>query len=124
MASRKRRLEQLIAEWHLLADFCFSDLLLFVPVDDTAERFVIVGQVRPSTSQTLYRSDMIGREIGDEDRPIVGRSFRLGEIIDGEHLAEPLREIVRVVCIPVRFEGNVIGGALTRDASGGRATTR
>ena len=106
---RKRHLEQLIAEWHLLADFCFSDLLLFVPVDDTAERFVIVGQVRPSTSQTLYRSDMIGREIGDEDRPIVGRSYRLGEIIDGEHLAEPLREIVRVVCIPVRFEGNVIG---------------
>jgi two-component sensor histidine kinase len=105
---RKRHLEQLIAEWHLLADFCFSDLLLFVPVDDSAQRFVIVGQVRPSTSQTLYRSDMIGREVGDDDRPLVGRSFRLGEIIDGEHIAEPLREMVRVVCIPVRLDGQVI----------------
>ena len=105
----KRHLEQLIAEWHILADFCFSDLLLFVPVDDAAERFVVVGQVRPSTSQTLYRSDMIGREAGDDERPIVGRSFRLGEIIDGEHQVEPLREVVRVVCIPVRFEGQVIG---------------
>jgi two-component sensor histidine kinase len=105
----KRHLEQLIAEWHILADFCFSDLLLFVPIDDDAERFVVVGQVRPSTSQTLYRSDMIGREAGDDERPIVGRSFRLGEIIDGEHQVEPLREVVRVVCIPVRFGGQVIG---------------
>jgi hypothetical protein len=57
----KRHLEQLIAEWHILADFCFSDLLLFVPIDDDAERFGVVGEVRPSTCQTLYRSDMIGR---------------------------------------------------------------
>jgi two-component sensor histidine kinase len=105
----KRHLAQLIAAWHILADFCFSDRLLFVPIDDDAERFVVVGQVRPSTSQTLYRSDMIGREAGDDERPIVGRSFRLGEIIDGEHQVEPLREVVRVVCIPVRFGGQVIG---------------
>ena len=34
----------------MLADFCFSDLLLFVPRSTrTAERFVVLGQVRPST---------------------------------------------------------------------------
>ncbi len=101
-------LQRLIASWHILSDFCFSDLLLFVPIDDTAEDFVIIGQVRPSTSQTLYRTDMIGKEVDDEERPLVSRSFHLGEIIDGEHLVEPLREPVRVVCIPVRHDGVVI----------------
>jgi two-component sensor histidine kinase len=106
---RKRHLEQLIAEWHILADFCFSDLFLFVPVDDAAERFVVVGQVRPSTSQTLYRTDMIGREVSEENWPLVYRCYQLGQIIDGEHLVEHLREAVREVCIPVRLDGQVIG---------------
>ncbi len=106
---RKRHLEQLIAEWHILADFCFSDLFLFVPVDDAAETFVVVGQVRPSTSQTLYRTDMIGRECSEEDWPLVYRCYQLGQIIDGEHVVEHLREAVREVCIPVRLDGQVIG---------------
>ena len=106
---RKKHLEQLIAEWHILADFCFSDLFLFVPIDDAGERFVVVGQVRPSTSQTLYRTDMIGRECGEDDRPLVYRCFHLGQIIDGEHVVEHLRESVREVCIPVRMNGQVIG---------------
>lgn len=105
---RKRHLEQLIAEWHILADFCFSDLLLFVPVDDATERFVVVGQVRPSTSQTLYRTDLIGEEYAETERPLVFRSYRLGQIIDGEHLVEHLREVIREVCIPVRLDGQVI----------------
>lgn len=111
---RKRHLEQLIAEWHILADLCFSDLFLWVPVDDAAERFVVVGQVRPSTSQTLYRTDMIGEESAEADRPNVYRSFHLGQIIDGRHVVEPIRELVREVCIPVRLDGQVIA-ILTRE---------
>ena len=111
---RKRHLEQLIAEWHILADFCFSDLLLFVPVDDASERFVVVGQVRPSTSQTVYRTDMIGREASEADRPHVYRCFHLGQIIDGEHFVEAIGEVIREVCIPVRLGGQVIA-VLTRE---------
>ncbi|MCB1039448.1 MAG: histidine kinase N-terminal domain-containing protein, partial [Acidimicrobiales bacterium] len=51
-------LQRLVATWNMLADFCFSDLLLFVPLDaqtagpsDTTE-FMVVGHVRPSTTQT------------------------------------------------------------------------
>ena len=58
---------------------------------------------------------MIGREAVDEaSGRSSARSFRLGEIIEGEHQVEPLRERVRVLCIPVRFEGQVIG-VLTRE---------
>ncbi len=101
-------LQQLVATWGMLADLCFSDLLLFVPVDRDGTGFVALAQVRPSTSQTLYRTDQVGEEWSDEQRPLLGRSFRSGEIIEGERRIEPLRELVRVLCIPVRYQGRVI----------------
>lgn len=105
----RHHIQRLLASWHILSDFCFSDLLLFVPMDESDGKFVVIGQVRPSTSQTLYRSDLIGREVTDVERPLVCRSYSLGEIIEGEHLVEPMREPARVVCIPVRHNGEVIG---------------
>ena len=57
-------LQRLVGSWGMLADLCFADLLLFVPVagtDDT--QFVILSQIRPTTSQTLYREDQVGRII-------------------------------------------------------------
>ena len=62
---------RLVATWNLLADFCFADLLLFVPIDDDHDRFVVLGQVRPSTSQTLYRSDSLGDATNETERPLV-----------------------------------------------------
>jgi len=109
-------LQRLLATWGMLSDFCFSDLLLFVPLDRDGSRFITLAQARPSTGQTLYRADLVGREVGDDDRPLVGRSFRLGEIIEGELTIAPIRERVRVLCIPVRFEGDVIG-VLSREST-------
>ena len=61
-------LQRLVASWNMLADFCFSDLVLFVPVsnhpsvdpgshvealedpDSDLQRMVVVGHVRPSTA--------------------------------------------------------------------------
>lgn len=109
-------LQRLVATWGILADFCFSDLLLFVPVNRDGTRFVTLAQVRPSTSQTLYKSDLVGREWSDDERPLVGRSFRQGEIIEGEHAISPIRERVRVLCIPVRCDGQVIA-VLSREST-------
>ena len=75
-------LQRLVASWNMLADFCFSDLLLFVPLSDGASpvddadgksEFLLVGHVRPSTTQTLYRLDMIGETVNEADRPLVDR---------------------------------------------------
>ncbi|HVX17633.1 MAG TPA: histidine kinase N-terminal domain-containing protein [Acidimicrobiales bacterium] len=106
---------RLVASWNLLADFCFSDLLLFVPADQEAHRFAVWGQVRPSTGQTLYRADLVGQIVDDDERPLIARSFRLGEIIEGEITIAAIRERVRVLCIPIRFQGEVIG-VLSREA--------
>ena len=130
-------LQRLLASWNMLADFCFSDLLLFVPwseprngpvngsrdeaghpagTDQADDRFLIVGHVRPSTSQTLYRHDLIGDQISEDERPIVARAMRIGEIIEGEITVTSIHERVRVLCIPVRFEGRTIG-VLSREST-------
>jgi two-component sensor histidine kinase len=111
-------LQRLIAGWGLLADFCFADLLLFAPTADSqdGDRFIVLGQVRPSTSQTVYRADWIGTTVDEEERPLVTRAFRLGEIIEGETTIAALKERVRVLCIPVRCGGEVIG-VLTRESA-------
>lgn len=111
-------LQRLVAAWGLLSDLCFADLLLFAPTTkaEDGDRFIVLGQVRPSTSQTVYRADWVGTEVREEERPLVTRAFRLGEIIEGETTIAALKERVRVLCIPVRCEGEVIG-VLTRESA-------
>src|ERR1035441_5984744 len=76
----RRHLESLMAFWSLLADFSFSDLLLFAPVTrdrgegdegvpelgssgapglDHLGAFVVLGQMRPTTSHNPYQGDPV-----------------------------------------------------------------
>ena len=110
-------LQRLVGTWGLLADFCFADLLLYVPVrggDD--ESFIILGQIRPATTQTVYRSDWVGTVVTAEERPLVANSFRSGEIVEATVEIAGLKEQVRVLAIPVRWNGEVIGVA-TRESA-------
>jgi len=110
-------LQRLVGTWGLLSDLCFADLLLFVPVEDeSAGRFVILGQIRPTTSQTLYREDQIGKVFDSFDRPLVARAWRLGDIIDGEVDLTPAGEMAGVQCIPVRWKDSLLG-VLTRESA-------
>jgi len=114
-------LQRLVASWNLLADFCFSDLLLFVrlcPTDgcETEDDFVVVGHVRPSTTQTLYRQDLIGDALDEQTHVLAVRTMERGEIIEGEIAVKSVRERVRVVCIPVRHKGRTIA-VLAREST-------
>ncbi|HLT69661.1 MAG TPA: sensor histidine kinase [Acidimicrobiales bacterium] len=113
-------LQRLAASWGLLADFCFADLLLFGVVGEPREnggnRFVVLAQVRPTTAQTVYRADWVGTVLEEEERPLVARAYRLGEIIEGEITISPLKERVRVLCIPVRHKGRVVA-VMTREST-------
>ncbi|MFN2569972.1 MAG: sensor histidine kinase [Candidatus Dormibacteria bacterium] len=109
-------LRRLVAGWGMLADLCFADLLLFVPVAGTGgTRFTILGQMRPTTGQTLHREDLVGTAIEEADRPLVAQSLGSGEIVEGEQLVADRGEPARIQCIPVRYEGQVIA-VLTREA--------
>ena len=55
-------LQRLALSWRLLADLSFADLLLLAPIaDEDGHRFVVLAQVRPTTGQTLYVTDLVGR---------------------------------------------------------------
>jgi two-component sensor histidine kinase len=102
-------LQRLTATWGLLSDLSFSDLLLYAPkTPGDISTFTILGQVRPTTSQTLYLDDEVGRDVPAEDVPLVARAWQLGEIIDGEASVQARGEIATVQCIPVRWKEAMI----------------
>ena len=108
-AASQGHLQRLVASWGPLADLCFADLLLFLPVEEDGEsKFMVVGQVRPTTNQTVYRQDFVGEVVDEVDRPLVARSIQSGEVVEGEINRSPLHDRVRVLCIPVRWRGEVV----------------
>ena len=109
-------LQRLMASWGMLADLCISDLLLLLPfADESGSRFSVIGQMRPTTGQTLHKEDLVGRLIDEVERPLVGRAWRLGEIVEGESGIGGRGERARVQCIPVRFGGQLLA-VLTRES--------
>src|SRR5687768_14978828 len=99
-------LQRLMASWGMLADLCFSDLLLFVPAAESAEgarQFVILGQMRPTSARTLHWEDLIGRTTDAKERPLVAEAWERGEVVDGEQFIFGSSEPARVQCIPVRY---------------------
>jgi two-component sensor histidine kinase len=110
-------LQRLVGTWGLLADFCFADLLLYAPVRGAdTQSFIILGQIRPATTQTVYRSDWVGTVVSAEERPLVANSFRSGEIVESTVEIPGLKEQVRVLAIPVRWDGEVVG-VMTRESA-------
>ena len=115
-------LQRLVATWGLLADLCFADLLLFVPVTRsdalgdavTGRSLAVVGQVRPLTSQTLFRADLVGSVDDAAERPEVFRCWELGEVVALERIDGPDGPLVETLCVPVRYEGATIA-VLTRE---------
>jgi len=108
-------LNELVAEWQILADLSFSDLLLFAH-DSDADALVVISQIRPYTAPTIYQEDLVGRVLPSSERPAVTRSFAEGRIIrDGDpdwSSGVPVRE----EAIPVGFDGRTIG-VVTREAN-------
>jgi two-component sensor histidine kinase len=106
--------QRLVGEWGLLADFCFADLLLYAPSRDG--RWVVLGQVRPVTSQTLYQADWVGAWASEKELPLLVAARDEGAICEGEVEVEGLGDLARVVAIPVRRGGRVVA-VVTREWS-------
>jgi len=103
------QLHRLIAGWGMLSDFCFADLLLYAEVAHSgAAKFVVLGQVRPSTNQTVYGEDLVGRIAAESERPLVAQAWRLGEVVEGEDTVTSSGDRARVQCIPVNHRGRRI----------------
>ena len=99
-------LARLVGEWQLLADLAFADLLLLVPA--ARERFVVAGQMRPYTGQTLYQEDQVGEEIPAADAPAATKAIAEGRIVREGDPVWRRGVPVRIEAIPVRFRGAVV----------------
>lgn len=101
-------LHALIADWHLLADLSFADLVLWVQ-ERTGEGFRAVAQIRPTTGPTAYDEDLVGSYIPLGRRPLIEVAYSTGKIRrDGD--PEWWDDVpVRVEAIPVRRGDRVIG---------------
>jgi two-component sensor histidine kinase len=114
-------LARLAAEWQLLADLAFSDLLLMCR-DRKAGRLVVVAQMRPYTAQTVYQEDQVGRVIGREEAGFTWRALEEGRIVrEGDPVWREGTPI-RVEAIPVR-RGDRIVAAVSQQANLATART-
>ncbi|MHB1535610.1 MAG: histidine kinase N-terminal domain-containing protein, partial [Acidimicrobiales bacterium] len=109
-------LQRLVGAWGTLSDLCFADLLLFSPLAGSSDRFVVLGQVRPTTSQTLHLEDLVGHVMERDERSLVRRAWQLGSVVEGEVPIKRRAESARQVCIPVRWEGDLVA-VLTRESA-------
>ena len=106
------RLGELTAEWQLLADISFADLVLWIPKrkDEKSwpEGHRTIAQIRPMTAATVFAQDLIGNEVAWGSRPDIDQALSSGEIVRDSR-AEQVGEIkIKVECIPVFFAGRVI----------------
>jgi len=99
-------LHRLVADWQLLADLSFADLLLFVPAG--ADQFTAVAQMRPTTGPTAYSDDLVGAGATSYDRPQLAVAMREARIVrEGDPIwvaGAPVRE----EAIPVCHGGRVV----------------
>jgi two-component sensor histidine kinase len=106
-ASAVEHLKRLVAAWGVIADLCFSDLLLMCPIDDQATHFAVLAHARATTGQTLYPDDQVGRIISEDERPLVAAAWRTGAPQSGEIVADGVRVSEEVV--PVRRANQAVG---------------
>jgi two-component sensor histidine kinase len=100
-------LQLLQADWQIVADLSFADLVLWLP-DRSGSGFWAGAQMRPTTGPTAYVDDVVGTFVPAGRRPLLDAAYAQGRLIrEGD--PEWRDDVpVRVETIPVRRAGRVI----------------
>ena len=84
-SSEIHKLRELVADWQLLSDLSFADLILWVPLRKDAMSwptgYIAVSQIRPTTAATVFAHDLIGDEISWGERTYLDQALSSAEII-------------------------------------------
>jgi two-component sensor histidine kinase len=100
-------LNLLMADWQIVADLSFADLVLWLP-DSEGKGFWAGAQMRPTTGPTAYVDDLVGAFIPRGRRPLLDSAYEQ-ERVAREGDPEWRDDIpVRVEAIPVRYRGRII----------------
>jgi two-component sensor histidine kinase len=100
-------LQLLMADWQIIADLSFADLVLWLP-DRGAAGFWAAAQMRPTTGPTAYVDDVVGSFVPAGRRPMLDRAYADARLVrEGD--PEWRDDVpVRVETIPVPRRGRVI----------------
>ncbi|HET9648536.1 MAG TPA: histidine kinase N-terminal domain-containing protein [Microlunatus sp.] len=101
-------LKLLVADWQLLADLSFSDLVLWV-ADRDENVYWAAAQIRPTTGPTCLVDDVVGDLIAYAPEHLVSEAFLSGKITQTSQGKLQAGIPVAVHAIPVPFRGRVIG---------------
>ncbi|MEE1295748.1 MAG: histidine kinase N-terminal domain-containing protein, partial [Bifidobacterium sp.] len=101
-------LHHLVADWQVIADLSFADLLLVLQRGDGT--FVVAEQCRPSTVMSLRAEDVLGTVIDD---PVQVGEMEEALKSDGVYRSATLRDVdgatVCDVYAPIRHNGKTLG---------------
>ncbi len=107
------RLRELVADWQLLSDLSFADLILWVPLRKDFKSwptgYVAVAHIRPTTAATLFPHDVIGDEISYGARPHIDQALSGAEIVRDTQPEAMGEFMVKEETIPVMVGDQVIG---------------
>ncbi|MFL6022278.1 MAG: sensor histidine kinase [Marmoricola sp.] len=95
------------ADWQIVADLSFADLVLWLP-DRDGTGYWAAGQMRPTTGPTALVDDVVGRFVEQGRRPLLDAALHDGRVArEGD--PEWRDDVpIRVEAIPVRREDRVI----------------
>ena len=101
-------LQLLLADWQIIADLSFADLVLWLP-DRQGDGYWAVAQMRPTTGPTAYVDDLVGAFVPKGRRPLIDSAHEHGRVArEGD--PEWRDDIpVRVEAIPVRRGDRILG---------------
>ncbi len=108
-------LQLLQADWQIIADLSFADLVLWLP-DQEGSGFWAAGQMRPTTGPTAYVEDVVGTFVPTGRRALLDQAYTRNRLVrEGD--PEWRDDVpVRVESIPVPRAGRVIA-VVTRNTN-------
>ena len=111
-ANEVEHLSELVAEWRLLADLSFADLLLWLPIrrDEKSwpEGHLAIAQIRPTTAATVFTEDLVGTSIDWGQRPLVDQALSEGEIVRDAKPEQVGQIVIKEETIPVILNGKIL----------------
>jgi two-component system, sensor histidine kinase PdtaS len=112
-------LHLLLADWQLLADLAFSDLVLWLPTWN-GSGYVAGAQMRPTTGATVFADDLVGTFMPRGRRPLLDEALELGRVVHSrtEHALAPAE------ALPVRGDEGRVVAVIARHADPATSRTR
>jgi two-component sensor histidine kinase len=107
-------LQQLVADWQLLADMSFADLLLWVPTIDG--QFLCAAQCRPTTGPTAYLRDRVGELVSGPKSAALQVAMLESRILRESDPDWEGDTPIRREAIPITFEDHTVA-VLGRDSN-------